>query len=119
MARLQRHPVVPYLGLILKDLTFLNDGIPKRLEANGHVNVRKLFQIYDVLTEFDACKRLRLPVEEDTAIRTQLRRLPLPDENVRFPFVKERNAHFDDDPQSAYMASLKAEPRQAPAEPQA
>jgi len=43
-------PVVPYIGVYLQDLTFINDGNPNSIE--GLINFRKRELIYRVIEEF-------------------------------------------------------------------
>ena len=44
-----RAPCIPYLGLYLKDLTFLNDGHSKKTPS-GQVNFVKSWVIFDTVT---------------------------------------------------------------------
>ena len=61
-----RVPSIPYLGLYLKDITFINDGNPKRVQ-NGQVNFLKNWLIYD-LVRFLLCFALLCFLQFNTEI---------------------------------------------------
>ena len=44
-------PIVPYIGIYLTDLTFIEDGNPNNCE-NNHINITKFEKIANVISEF-------------------------------------------------------------------
>ncbi|KAI8799758.1 ras guanine nucleotide exchange factor domain-containing protein [Cladochytrium replicatum] len=56
-------PYLPFFGLLIKDLTFMNDGNQKMV--NDLVNVSKLRQIYDVILKVRNNQRHRFPYAAD------------------------------------------------------
>lgn len=114
--RFRRSSCVPYVGLLLKDLTFINDGNPKRLE-DGSVNFAKAWQLFEVLSEFSNFQKHRIAIAPDPSIAQLLRSLPLPDEDVRaqlFMIIMHSHERFVFRAQFTYKASLAAEPRSPP-----
>eukprot|EP00160_Parvularia_atlantis_P002300 Unigene11893_Nuclearia_a/m.36218 Unigene11893_Nuclearia_a/g.36218 ORF Unigene11893_Nuclearia_a/g.36218 Unigene11893_Nuclearia_a/m.36218 type:complete len:198 (+) Unigene11893_Nuclearia_a:1022-1615(+) len=91
-------PCVPYLGLYLKDLVFINDGNP-RFMPDGRVNFRKMWLVYDTLREMSSFKRFR--------------RSEAPRNQTLHEFVRNGLPAFTSDSDNAlYASSLHAEPRQ-------
>jgi len=89
---LGRSSCVPYLGLYLKDMTFINDGNPKKNEK-GHINFVKNWLIFDMIEELQLIKKVKYMIEkQDGLYELCLSIRPL-------------------DEQSIYSYSLQAEPR--------
>lgn len=88
----ESEPCVPYVGLILSDLTFLNDGIPGKLE-DGHINWKKVTKIYNVLNKVKA-------------LQERIYSLPINTTVIRF--ITEETGKIDD--RQLYLLSRNIEP---------
>ncbi|RKP03224.1 hypothetical protein CXG81DRAFT_17181 [Caulochytrium protostelioides] len=67
---LERHckaPMVPFFGLLLKDLTFMNDGNQKTL-PNGLLNFEKLRLIYTTISNVRPIQRVSFSIALDTGV---------------------------------------------------
>merc|ERR1712137_352953 len=56
-------PVVPYVGMYLQDLTFINDGNPNNID--GLINFRKRVLIYRVIEEFQQYQQASYQITPD------------------------------------------------------
>lgn len=61
-------PVVPYVGIYLQDLTFINDGNPNTIE--GLINFRKRELIYRVIEEFQQYQQVSYTIPLDLNLKT-------------------------------------------------
>lgn len=60
-------PKIPYLGLILTDLVFVEDGNPDRL-PNGHLNWTKCEKIAEVLHHVQLCQQEKYKFEPNPSV---------------------------------------------------
>ncbi|TPX62937.1 hypothetical protein PhCBS80983_g00206 [Powellomyces hirtus] len=60
-------PLLPFFGLIIKDLTFLNDGNQKIL-ANGLVNFEKMREVWTLISGIRDLQRGKFPWPQDDEI---------------------------------------------------
>ncbi|KAJ3295590.1 hypothetical protein HK104_002494 [Borealophlyctis nickersoniae] len=61
-------PFIPFFGLIIKDLTFMNDGNQKIL-SNGLINFEKLRMIFNVINTIRSFQRQKFPFLPDDTPR--------------------------------------------------
>jgi len=54
--KLGKDPIVPYLGLFLRDITFADDGNPTYLE-NGQINFRKVELLASFFGHVKVCQQ--------------------------------------------------------------
>jgi len=105
---------VPYLGLYLKDLVFINDGNPRTL-ADGRVNFRKIWLFFDTLRDVNQYKRRRNDGDNHSYLYKQLKNnLPSynrESDNVRFYILFPPFSFLNEFLQITYNNSLKIEPR--------
>uniref|UniRef100_A0A7S4I1Z5 Ras-GEF domain-containing protein n=1 Tax=Vannella robusta TaxID=1487602 RepID=A0A7S4I1Z5_9EUKA len=70
----QSPPLIPYLGLFLRDLTFLEVGNPTYLdEAKRMINYEKFRMIANVFQDFQKYQRIRYDFEEVKRVQTAIR----------------------------------------------
>jgi son of sevenless-like protein len=86
-------PCIPYMGMYLTDLTFINDGNPQYLEQ-GYIN-------------FDKCRRLSAVIQEII----QYQQTPYCLKSVDEIQVYLRNLDFERDENRIYQLSLQLEER--------
>ena len=60
----QKEPCIPFFGLHLKDLLFINDGNPKFLE-NGFVNFSKMKTIYEKVARLKSYTTISYPASSN------------------------------------------------------
>merc|ERR1739848_700810 len=89
-------PILPYLGLYLKDLTFIDDGNPDNL-LNGDVNMSKNRLVAKAIQKIQLYQQMRYNFENISALQEFL-----------LDPAFEGSAWSDDD---MFQQSLKAEPR--------
>lgn len=89
-------PVIPYIGVYLSDLTFLEDG-NKDTTANDQINFHKRIMISNVIKEIKTYQQMPYNIEEVESIQK---------------FVNETITMSLDDNQ-LYEYSVKCEPRQS------
>lgn len=93
-------PCIPYLGMFLTDLTFIDQGIPDRLKSekiqDGLINFDKLRQTAIVIKQIQLFQQTGYGLEPVKEIREYL------------TTVKERNVEEEE----AYKLSLLLEPRE-------
>eukprot|EP01104_Vermistella_antarctica_P015645 TRINITY_DN5185_c0_g1_i1.p1 TRINITY_DN5185_c0_g1~~TRINITY_DN5185_c0_g1_i1.p1 ORF type:complete len:886 (+),score=242.94 TRINITY_DN5185_c0_g1_i1:3-2660(+) len=92
LRRVER-PAIPYLGMYLTDLTFIEDGNPEQVD--GLVNFEKREMVYNVLAEISWFQELSYNFPDVEPINTFLYEVP----------------NLDD--KELYNLSLKREPRNA------
>jgi hypothetical protein len=66
-----RYPLVPFLAVYMKDLTFLNDGNP-HLTRSGLLNVDKMVRWGRILREIQLLQRQPCPIEVDELVHNLL-----------------------------------------------
>lgn len=95
MLRQATLPVMPYLGLYLTDITFIEDGNPDFLEVDGEnlINFKKRELIYRVIDEIQRYQQTPYKTQVDPTVLSALQELPF---------------NNDDD---LYALSLQREPR--------
>ncbi|KAJ3053095.1 hypothetical protein HK097_005038 [Rhizophlyctis rosea] len=64
-----RPPYLPFFGLVIKDLTFMNDGNQKTL-PNGLVNFEKQRMIFNIITGIRTSQRHKFPFIADDVLKT-------------------------------------------------
>ncbi|KAJ3147661.1 hypothetical protein HDU86_007909 [Geranomyces michiganensis] len=62
-----RPPLLPFMGLVIKDLTFLNDGNQKTL-ANGLINFEKMREVWALASRIREWQRGKFPWPQDDEI---------------------------------------------------
>ena len=67
-------PRLPYLGVHLSDLTFIEDGNPSKI--NGFVNFDKQLMIYKVLEQILICQQQAFAFPQSEPLRTFYSELP-------------------------------------------
>ncbi|KNC99937.1 uncharacterized protein SPPG_09269 [Spizellomyces punctatus DAOM BR117] len=64
LEHMSKPPLLPFFGLIIKDLTFLNDGNQKVL-SNGLINFEKQRMIYNVINAIREYQRYKFSFNQD------------------------------------------------------
>ncbi|KAI8589182.1 ras guanine nucleotide exchange factor domain-containing protein [Geranomyces variabilis] len=62
-----RPPLLPFMGLVIKDLTFLNDGNQKTL-VNGLINFEKMREVWALASRIREWQRGKFPWPQDDEI---------------------------------------------------
>jgi len=72
-------PLIPYLGVYLTDLTFIEDGNPDRVpdKPDGLINFRKRDMIYDVILEIQQYQHMQYKYEPVDSIIAYLSEIPI------------------------------------------
>eukprot|EP00732_Lithocolla_globosa_P000847 Lithocolla_globosa_v1_NODE_328_length_4454_cov_14.999318.p1 type:complete len:1124 gc:universal NODE_328_length_4454_cov_14.999318:1045-4416(+) len=101
--------LIPFFGLVLKDLTFSNDGNPKILE-NGLINFDKLWSLSEIVhkvTRFQTRCADYLSIEEDPIVMEFCENLPALSEQILYrrslvvePRVPKPGHSSDNNPES-------------------
>ncbi|TPX34923.1 hypothetical protein SmJEL517_g02593 [Synchytrium microbalum] len=68
MEHLAKPPLIPFFGLMIKDLTFLNDGNQKIL-SNGLINFEKNRLIFNVINAMRQFQRDKYPIVPDESLK--------------------------------------------------
>jgi len=89
-------PIIPYIGVYLADLTFIDDGNPDKL--NGLINFSKRRLDYSVISEIQLYQNKPFNLRDYPELRMRLQDLPDPKEG---------------DDKELYDLSLQLEPRGA------
>lgn len=89
---------IPYLGLWLSDLTFIDDGNPDNLDS-GLLNFEKVSMTAKRIREFQDCLTLPYNIGSYDKVRSLLANAEIWDENEIFRFSKLREARHDEDAQ--------------------
>jgi hypothetical protein len=63
---------IPYIGLVLKDLTFIEDGSPSFF-FDGSVNIEKFRVIASIYSTIERARSEKLPFERDSRYQEWLR----------------------------------------------
>jgi hypothetical protein len=66
-----RYPLIPFLAVYMKDLTFINDGNP-HLTRSGLLNLDKMVRWGRILREIQLLQRQACPIEVDEVIHNYL-----------------------------------------------
>lgn len=66
-----RYPLIPFLAVYMKDLTFINDG-NSHLMRGGHLNVDKMLRWGRILREIQLLQRQPCPIEVDELVHNLL-----------------------------------------------
>lgn len=71
-------PVMPYLGLYLTDITFIEDGNPDNIESTGEklVNFRKRELVFRVIDEIQRYQQTPYKTEVDPSVLSAIQELP-------------------------------------------
>eukprot|EP00002_Diphylleia_rotans_P026308 TRINITY_DN5235_c0_g1_i1.p1 TRINITY_DN5235_c0_g1~~TRINITY_DN5235_c0_g1_i1.p1 ORF type:complete len:1064 (+),score=174.50 TRINITY_DN5235_c0_g1_i1:133-3324(+) len=86
-------PCIPYFGMYLTDLTFIDDGNPDQL--NGLINFRKRDLTYSIISEIQQYQNLGYNFQENSSIRSLI---------IHAAVLEDKDL---------YEESLRREPRQA------
>ena len=80
------NPCVPWVGLYLRDLTYLNDGYPTMLKGSNLINFEKCRRLATVLKEIEKFQKIPFNFVEDLDIRSYILKMEeLPsDENQMY-----------------------------------
>lgn len=87
-------PKLPFIGVCMTDITFIEDGNPLFVETNGQLNFVKQKRFFDALNTILACQKIPYKIVDNYDLQSYLANLP----------------RFDNDEQ-AYLESMRIEPR--------
>ena len=93
-----QHNLIPFMGVIIQDLTFIDEGNPNELE-NGVVNFEKCRMM---------AEQLLILIKYQNACHSNVKIAPFFKD-----FIQNINKHKDDDDKKLYDISLKIQPRQS------
>ncbi|EDO40859.1 predicted protein, partial [Nematostella vectensis] len=93
--------VIPFFGLFIKDVYFLNEGYSNR-HSNGYINFEKFWQLSKLITDFVSWKEATCKYERNRAVLNYLMTVPVfSEDNLAYvsydrevpdtPFEKERH----------------------------
>jgi len=83
-------PLIPYLGIYLKDLTFIEDGNKDILD--GLINFRKMELVYNVIAEVQQNQSTDYDIKPNHEIITLLQEVPYNSENELITLSYRREA---------------------------
>jgi len=83
-------PMIPYLGIYLKDLTFIEDGNKDKLD--GLINFRKMELIYNVISEIKQNQGTDYDIKPHPEILSLLQEVPYNSENELISLSYRREA---------------------------
>lgn len=82
-------PAIPYLGVFLTDLTFINDGNKDTID--GEINFRKVMMVYKILETVKKFQKINYNIQVENPAYSLLYQLPgLDDEsNYQLSLIRE------------------------------
>eukprot|EP01113_Clastostelium_recurvatum_P024215 TRINITY_DN2889_c0_g1_i2.p1 TRINITY_DN2889_c0_g1~~TRINITY_DN2889_c0_g1_i2.p1 ORF type:complete len:795 (+),score=162.28 TRINITY_DN2889_c0_g1_i2:187-2571(+) len=86
-------PAVPYFGMYLRDITFLEEGNETTVE--GQVNIAKIQMVAKIFREIQIFQGASYPYQIDEAYRAYLKRLHGMPEDILYTFSKRAEAVAD------------------------
>jgi len=82
-------PLIPYIGVYLSDLMFIDEGNPETLD-NGLINFEKQCLVYDTIRTITMYQNHKYDLEEHEPLLSNLRSLPRLDGESLYELSLER-----------------------------